>query len=98
MNLTIYSQVRDGEMVAVELVATDNKVHQKYKLWTLQMRLLWSFHAGVINLRALDLSLAFGRPTSIQSHRRGVCHYRGLNAFGLKKYATHRFHVVVTDI
>jgi hypothetical protein len=40
VNLTIYSQVRDGEMVAVELVATDNKVQQKYKLWTLQRRLL----------------------------------------------------------
>ncbi len=68
----VSSQVRDGEMVAVELVATDNKVQQKYKLWTLQMRLLSLFHADVINLRSLDLSLTFGRPTSIQSHRRCV--------------------------
>jgi hypothetical protein len=91
------SQVRDGEMVAVELVATDNKVHQKYKLWTLQKLLLSLFHAGVNNLRSLDLSLTFGRPSSIQSHRRCVSQYRRLTAFGLKKASTHRLHVIVTE-
>jgi len=29
-SLILHSQVRDGEMVAVELVATDNKVHSLY--------------------------------------------------------------------
>jgi hypothetical protein len=85
-------------MVAVELVATDNKVHQKYKLWDSTEAASLVFHAGVIYLRSLDLSLTFGLPSSIQSHCRCVSHYRGLNAFGLKKSATHRLHVVVTDI
>jgi hypothetical protein len=85
-------------MVAVELVATDNKVHQKYiRSGLYRCGFFRLFHADVINLRSLDLSLTFGRPTSIQFHRRCVSQYRRLTAFGLKKASTHRLQVIVTE-
>jgi hypothetical protein len=48
---------------------------------------LWAFHASVFNLRPFDLSMAFGRPPSIQC----ICvsQRRRLNAIGQKKGSSH---------